>query len=49
MKYKGWQITLTPNDWGYYEAFSLTDCDASMIFEKTIQDVKDEIDELRED
>ena len=46
MTYQGYEITDTPNEWGYYEATSLMDCDAYMLFDKTIHGLKTQIDEL---
>ena len=44
--YKNYELTNSPNDQGYYEATSLIDCDAVMIFDKTLEGLKTEIDEL---
>ena len=46
MTYKNYEITETHNEWGYYEAISLIDCDALVIFAETIEQIKIEIDEL---
>ena len=46
MIYKNYKITEKPNEWGYYEATRLNDCDAPMIFALTIDGIKIEIDEL---
>tara|TARA_R110002167_G_scaffold284737_2_gene489850 strand:+ start:2522 stop:2662 length:141 start_codon:yes stop_codon:yes gene_type:complete len=42
--YKNYKIE--KGDFGYYEATSLTDCDANMIFAKSIEDIKRDIDEI---
>lgn len=46
MKYKGYDITDNPNEWTYYEATSLTDCDAPILVAPTLDELKIEIDEL---
>ena len=46
MIYKNYKITDKPNEYGYYEATHLNDCDAPMIFNKKIDIIKIEIDEL---
>jgi hypothetical protein len=42
--YKGWQII--QNEFDYWEATNLNDCDASMIFCKYLFQIMIEIDEL---
>jgi len=42
-QYKNWRIE--ENEFGYYEATNLNDCDATMKFAKTIDKLKLEIDE----
>ena len=44
MIYKGWKIDRA--DFGYYEATNLQDCDASIKFGKSIDELIIEIDEL---
>lgn len=45
--YKGWKIE--DADWqGYYEGTNLSDCDANMIFGKSVEEVKGKIDDLEE-
>ena len=44
--YKGYEISLQLNDWGYFEATSINDCDADIVTSKTIEALKIEIDEL---
>jgi len=46
MKYKEYEIDTQGNGWGYFEATSLNDCDANIIYANTIEKVKAEIDEL---
>ena len=41
--YKNWQIE--KNDYGYFEATNLNDCDAFMKYSKSIEYLKTEIDE----
>lgn len=41
--YRNWQIEKV--DYGYYEAYDLDDCDASMEWAKTIYELKIQIDE----
>lgn len=48
MKYKNYQITDVPNEWGYFEAVSLIDCDAQILIDKTLQGLRDQIDDLLE-
>ena len=43
--YKGFEIAIKPNLWGYFEAISTTDCDAQIIYAKTVSELKIEIDE----
>ena len=43
MKYKTYEISETKNEYGYYEA-TPDDCDTSMIYEKTIEGLKESID-----
>lgn len=45
MIYKGYEIREKPNEWGFYEATSINDCDAYMLFSKTLEGLKTEIDE----
>ena len=42
-RYKNWEIEL--NDFGYYVAVNLNDCDAFMKFDKDLDLLKEEIDE----
>lgn len=44
MIYKKWNITF--NEWGYFEAYNLEDCDAYMLHDKTLEGLKTQIDEL---
>ena len=44
MIYRGYKIEL--NEWGYYEAESLEDCDSSFLYAKTLEEIKIEIDEI---
>lgn len=46
--YKNYEYSLQVNDWGYYEAVSILDCDAQIITSRTIEGLKTEIDELFE-
>ena len=46
MNYKEYTIDTQENGYGYFEATSINDCDASIIFANTIEKVKVEIDEL---
>lgn len=46
MKYKNYNLTKNPNEWGYYEAYSLIDCDAVELFDKTLEGLKTQINEL---
>jgi len=48
IRYKDYEITKTPNEWGYYEASSLVDCDALMLNDKTLTGLKIQIDELND-
>lgn len=45
-KYKNYELTKKPNEWGQFEATNLTDCDAYMLFDKTVEGLKTQIDEL---
>lgn len=45
-RYKEYQMTHQRNEYGFFEAYSLTDCDAVMIYAKTLDDLKTDIDEL---
>lgn len=45
MTYKGYEIREKPNEWGFYEATSINDCDAYMLFDKTLEGLKTIIDE----
>ena len=45
MIYKGWEIE--KENFGYYEATNLQDCDAPMKFSKSIDELKIEIDECK--
>jgi hypothetical protein len=47
--YKGYEIDTQDNGYGYFEATSINDCDASIIFANTIEKVKVEIDEFHLD
>lgn len=44
--YKKYELDNIPNEWGYYEAISLVDCDAFVLHDETIQGLKTQIDEL---
>ena len=44
--YKGYLIDTRINMYGFYDAVSIDDCDAEVIFATTIQGVKDDIDDL---
>jgi hypothetical protein len=44
-EYKNYTIDLTQNEWGYFEA-TPDDCDGKMIYAKSINQLKIEIDEL---
>ena len=44
--YKDYEIYNQVNDWGYFEATSIQDCDAPMIAARTIEQLKTKIDEL---
>jgi hypothetical protein len=46
MTYRNWNISPNTNEWGYHEAYNLNDCDAPMIFDKNIDVIKEEIDEI---
>ena len=46
--YKGWLIEEL-NEQGYYEAYDLNDCDAPMIYAKSLEVLKIEIDETQDD
>jgi len=41
--YKNFRIS--KNEFGYHEAVDLTDCDAYVLFAKTLEQLKTEIDE----
>ena len=43
--YKGYEIDLTANEWGYFEAIKTIDCDAPIKFNKTLDGLKAEIDD----
>ena len=43
--YKNWQIEKSNYAVGYYEATNLNDCDAYMKHAKSIEEIKNEIDE----
>ena len=43
-EYKGYVIQ-PKNEWGMYEAVSLKDCDAAIIYDRTLSGLKVEIDE----
>jgi len=43
--YKDWQIRKSIFAPGYYEATNLNDCDASMKYAKSLEEIKIEIDE----
>ena len=45
--YKNWKIE--KEDYGYYTAENLNDCDAFLNCSKNIDDLKTEIDELEEE
>jgi len=45
MKYKNYDIDTQDNEWGYFEAINLDDCDAPILFANTIEKLKIEIDE----
>lgn len=42
--YKGYEIDHQLNDWGFYEADNVNDCDADVLTSKTIEALKIEID-----
>jgi hypothetical protein len=44
--YGNWKIETKPNDFGYFEATNLNDCDAEMILNKTLRGLTIDIDEL---
>ena len=46
MNYREYEIDAQENGYGYFEATSINDCDAPIIFANTIEKVKVEIDEL---
>ena len=46
MNYREYEIDKQGNGYGYFEATSINDCDAPIIFANTIEKVKVEIDEL---
>ena len=41
--YRNWVIEI--GDYGYYEAYSLDDCDAYMKYSKSVEELRKEIDE----
>lgn len=43
-EYRNYTIDLKPNEWGYFEGISITDCDAYIIRSKSLQELKDDID-----
>lgn len=45
MEYKGYKIT--KNEFNYYEGVSIDDCDAPVLWAKTKEELKTEIDENR--
>ncbi len=45
IQYKGYEIDPDENGWGYYEAISINDCDAPIIFADSVEKVIIEIDE----
>ena len=45
MIYKGFEIREKPNEWGFYEATSVENCDVYMLFGKTLDELKNTIDE----
>jgi len=44
--YGNWKIETKPNEWGYFEAINIKDCDAFIIRGKTLDIVRTEIDEV---
>lgn len=44
--YKGYEIDLTANEWLFFEAIKLNDCDAPILICKTVEQLKDLIDDL---
>lgn len=44
-KHKNYELDEIPNEWGYYEAVSLIDCDAYILRDKTLEGLKIQIDE----
>jgi hypothetical protein len=44
--YKNWEIRKSDYAVDYYEATNLNDCDASMKYAKSIEEIKTEINEL---
>ena len=43
--YKNWEIRESDYAIGYYEATNLNDCDASMKYGESVEEIKTEIDE----
>lgn len=46
MIYKGYILDEKPNEWGYFEAYHIKDCDRVMLKAKTLKELKTDIDEL---
>lgn len=47
MIYKRHKISEFPNEWGFFEAYDINDCDASMEHAKTLEQIKIYIDDVR--
>jgi hypothetical protein len=45
MVYKNYDIDTQSNDWNYFEAINLDNCDAPILFANTIEKLIIEIDE----
>lgn len=45
MRYKGWEIVQSDYTPEYYEATDTNDCDAPIIYDKSINGIKELIDE----
>lgn len=43
--HKGYKISTEVNEWGFFEATSIYDCDRPMIFNKTLEGIKEDIDD----
>jgi hypothetical protein len=47
MEYKGWKIE--QGDYGFFEAYSIKDCDEPIKWSKSLEDLKIQIDEHEEE